>query len=142
MYGDRKLVCLRFSSISWKGAPSTKENRICGSVNLMYETDLCGRGGGDLFDACHLHIAWSILPQVQEADGRIEQVTDHLVVDLRFKQCRETQRLVTKLFREPLDIGGGVLAQRLRPLTPRHKVPGLDHCLRHKHPWARVFFIP
>ena len=33
MYGDRKLVCLWFSSISWKGAPSTKENRICGSVN-------------------------------------------------------------------------------------------------------------
>ena len=36
MYGDRKLVCLRFSSISWKGVPSTKENRICGSVNYVY----------------------------------------------------------------------------------------------------------
>ena len=33
VYGDRKLVCLRFSSILWKGAPSTKEKCICGSVN-------------------------------------------------------------------------------------------------------------
>ena len=39
LYGDRKLVCqcLRFSSVSWKGAPSTKENRICGSVNCCVE---------------------------------------------------------------------------------------------------------
>ena len=33
LYEDQKLVCLRFSSFLWKGAPSTKENRICGSVN-------------------------------------------------------------------------------------------------------------
>ena len=26
--------CLRFSSVSWKGAPSTKKICICGSVNL------------------------------------------------------------------------------------------------------------
>ena len=35
LYGDRKFVCLRFSSVSWKGVPSTKEKRICGSVNLF-----------------------------------------------------------------------------------------------------------
>ena len=33
LYGDRKLVCVRCSSFPWKGAPSTKEKRICGSVN-------------------------------------------------------------------------------------------------------------
>ena len=33
LYGDRKLVCLQFSLFSWKGAPSTKEKCICGSVN-------------------------------------------------------------------------------------------------------------
>ena len=33
LYGDRKLVCLRFLSFSWKGAPSTKQKRICGSEN-------------------------------------------------------------------------------------------------------------
>ena len=39
MYGDRKLVCLRFSSILWKGVPSTKENRICGSVNWLLNSN-------------------------------------------------------------------------------------------------------
>ena len=32
LYGGRKLVCPRFS---WKGAPSTKEHRICGSENFV-----------------------------------------------------------------------------------------------------------
>ena len=31
--GTGSLLVYRFSSFSWKGAPSTKENRICGSVN-------------------------------------------------------------------------------------------------------------
>ena len=35
LYGNRKLVCLWFSSFSWKGAPSTKENCICGRVNSV-----------------------------------------------------------------------------------------------------------
>ena len=35
LYGDRKFVCLRFSSFSWKGVPSTKDKHICGSVNLF-----------------------------------------------------------------------------------------------------------
>ena len=26
LYGDRKLVCLRFLSYLWKGAPSSEEN--------------------------------------------------------------------------------------------------------------------
>ena len=39
---DRKLVCLQFSSFSWKGAPSTKENRICGSLNSIAGTPCVG----------------------------------------------------------------------------------------------------
>ena len=31
--GTGSLLVYQFSSFSWKGAPSTKENRICGSVN-------------------------------------------------------------------------------------------------------------
>ena len=33
---DRKLVCLRFSSFSWKGAPSTKENRAVASIKCSW----------------------------------------------------------------------------------------------------------
>ena len=33
LYGD--LVYLRFSSFLWKSAPSTKEKRICGSINCF-----------------------------------------------------------------------------------------------------------
>ena len=35
LYGDRKLACLQFLSVWWKGAPSTNENRICGRVNCI-----------------------------------------------------------------------------------------------------------
>ena len=33
--GTGSLLVYRFSSFSWKGAPSTKENGICGSVNCL-----------------------------------------------------------------------------------------------------------
>ena len=37
--GTGSMLVYQFSSFLWKGAPSTKEDHICGSVNLILHTN-------------------------------------------------------------------------------------------------------
>ena len=57
---------------------------VCACVRArVREPHLAGVDGGHLGDPGHLDPAFAVFSQVQEARGRVQQVPDHLVVDLR-----------------------------------------------------------
>lgn len=48
----------------------------------LHKTRLFGIDGGDLRDSCHLDHSFGVLPQLQVPQGGVQQVPDHLIVDL------------------------------------------------------------
>lgn len=52
------------------------------SPGCLHKTCLFGIDGGDLGDSSHLDHPSGVLPQLQVPQGRVQQVPDHLIVDL------------------------------------------------------------
>ena len=82
--GTRQLVCLWFSSFLWKGAPSTKENWICGSENCL----ICQGPDNSLMLASErssLGPLWNVTRNVIEpkaGDHQPHQITDQMTIHL------------------------------------------------------------
>lgn len=64
-------------------------------VSLPTATRLFGIDGGDLGDPGHLDHPFGVLPQLQVPQGRVQQVPDHLIVDLMGQVGRGRGQMLT-----------------------------------------------
>lgn len=71
--GKRLWAVVRLRSVSLKGGPRE---------HGRHDPHLLRVGGGHLRDARNLDAAPGVLPQVQKAGGRVQEVPDHFVVNL------------------------------------------------------------
>lgn len=90
------LLLPGYSSLS-PPSPSGVSVPLC-VPSWLHKTCLFGIDGGDLGDSSHLDHPFGILPQLQVPQGGVQQVPDHLIVDLmgqvgdRYKRETEDRR--------------------------------------------------
>lgn len=94
-------------------------------VSLPTATRLFGIDGGDLGDPGHLDHPFGVLPQLQVPQGRVQQVPDHLIVDLMGQVGRGRGQMLT-----------GDQGQEVQAMA-RFSVPPESSRLLSGKPWLR-----
>lgn len=75
-------------------APVVIHGRTDRRARAARRSHLLRVNGGHFRDACDLNHSFRVFSQVQEARGRIQQVADHLVVNLKTHKSQEVKILI------------------------------------------------
>ena len=95
------------------------------TARWLRKTRLFGVDGGDLGDPGHLDHPFGVLPQLQVPQGRVQQVPDHLIVDLMGQVGRGRGQML---------MGGQ--GQEVQAMA-RFSVPPESSRLLSRRPWLR-----